>query len=101
MATIDERRRNLLNFVLAQFTINDFERILEQDSDLIYDFGSYDEFTTQQQNTINAIDENTLFFLEQFRSSINNIDIMGKNELIPRSASGFFFIGTRMVIFNP
>lgn len=64
--SIQQRRQNLLLFIIESFSPNDLIRAkMDPDNQIDRLFKTYDDFRNHQINPFNVIDMNTFNFIEQ------------------------------------
>src|SRR5260221_295841 len=100
---IQTRKEQLLNFILIKSGHKEFfNRAKSLNADWVEDLEQYEDFINMQRATVNAINETTLYFLEQLMGSIltSMIELVDEESMTNFSAFGFFFNETKIVIFN-
>ena len=96
-----KRRQSVYSFIVNHFTEYDFNRREYVGSNVLGESAkTYREFMKHQLDSINALDDATLTFLEQFISLFPHLQMSDKENMGKWPASGFVFENGKIVIFH-
>jgi len=115
MNNLEERRINIYKFVAETFGENDFDRmkalhhafdvlknefkVKQNDSESDNEEFTYEDFLVSQNQAIELLDEETIFFLETLIDNLSIINIYNKEDISEYDFSGFYIKNGKIVLF--